>query len=97
MAEYIEREALLENLRNSHRYHAGNSREESLLYRDIRIVNEQPAADVVPVVRCKDCKYGEVDEPEDFPDQYYCHEGCGWNKGDFFCSYGERKEAEGNG
>lgn len=50
MAEYIEREALLENLRKSHRYHAGNNREESLLYRDIRIVNEQPAADVAPVV-----------------------------------------------
>ena len=45
----------------------------------------------VPVVRCKDCKQGEIDDP-DFPDQYYCHAGCGWNKGDFYCAYGERKE-----
>ena len=45
----------------------------------------------VPVVRCKDCKQGEIDDP-DFPDEYYCHAGCGWNKGDFYCAYGERKE-----
>ena len=43
------------------------------------------------IVRCKDCKHGEIDDP-DFPNQYYCHEGCGWNDGNFFCSYGERKE-----
>ena len=47
--------------------------------------------DAVPVVRCRDCKQGEVDDP-DFPDQYYCHAGCGWNNGDFYCSYGKRKE-----
>ena len=34
---------------------------------------------------------GEVDDT-DFPGQYYCHAGCGWNKGDFYCAYGERKE-----
>lgn len=45
----------------------------------------------VDVVRCRECKQGEVDDP-DFPDQYYCHMGCGWNKGDFYCAYGERKE-----
>lgn len=49
MAEYIEREALIERLEESHEYHARNSREEVLLYRDIRIINEQPAADVVEV------------------------------------------------
>jgi hypothetical protein len=50
-----------------------------------------PAVDAVEVVRCKDCKHGEIDDP-DFPDQYYCHEGCGWNNEDFFCCYGERRE-----
>lgn len=45
----------------------------------------------VDVVRCRECKQGEIDDP-DFPDEYYCHEGCGWNKGDFYCAYGERKE-----
>ena len=47
----------------------------------------------VKVVRCKDCNQGEIDDP-DFPDQYYCHAGCGWNKADFFCAYGERRESK---
>ena len=51
-----------------------------------------PTADVVEVVRCKDCKYGEIDDV-DFPDQYLCHHnGSDWNKGNHFCSYGERRD-----
>ena len=53
-------------------------------------LNSAPIIDAVPVVRCKDCKQGEIDDP-DFPDQYYCRAGCGWNNGDFYCAYGERK------
>ena len=49
-----------------------------------------PAADVVEVVRCKDCLYST---------ERYGHMECihgvsyrnTWNKPDFFCSYGERK------
>ena len=54
-------------------------------------VKEMQTVDAVPVIRCLECKQGEIDDP-DFPDQYYCHAGCGWNKGDFYCAYGERKE-----
>ena len=54
-------------------------------------LNNAPTIDAVPVVRCKYCKQGEIDDP-DFPDQYYCRAGCGWNNGDFYCAYGERKE-----
>lgn len=50
-----------------------------------------PAADVMEVVRCKDCLYST---------ERYGHMECihgvsyrnTWNKPDFFCSYGERKE-----
>ena len=59
-------------------------------------VDEQPTIDAVPVIRCRECKQGEIDDP-DFPDEYYCHAGCGWNNGDFYCSYGERKEGADNG
>ena len=52
---------------------------------------EMQTVDAVPVIRCRECKQGEIDDP-DFPDEYYCHAGCGWNKGDFYCAYGERKE-----
>ena len=58
---------------------------------DTKLIDEIPAADVAPVVRCKDCKQGEVDDP-DFPDEYYCRAGCGWNNGYFYCAYGEWKE-----
>ena len=50
----------------------------------------------VDVVRCREGKQGEIDDP-DFPDQYYCHAGCGWNNGGFYCAYGERKEGADNG
>ena len=53
-------------------------------------IEAAPTVDAVPVIRCRECKQGEIDDP-DFPDEYYCHEGCGWNKGDFYCAYGERK------
>ena len=54
-------------------------------------LNNSPTIDAVPVVRCRECKQGEVDDPA-FPDQYYCHAGCGWSNGNFYCAYGERKE-----
>ena len=54
-------------------------------------IEAAPTVDAVPVIRCRECKQGEIDDP-DFPDEYYCHAGCGWNKGDFYCAYGERKE-----
>ena len=60
------------------------------------ILREAPTVDAVGVVRCRECKQGEVDDP-DFPDQYYCHAGCGWNNRDFYCAYGERKEGADNG
>ena len=54
-------------------------------------IDQAPTIDAVPVVRCKDCKYGEVDDA-DFPAQYLCkHNGADWNNENHFCSYGERK------
>ena len=54
-----------------------------------------PAADVAEVVRCKDCLYSR---------ERYGHLECihgvsyrnTWNKPDFFCAYGERKEGADN-
>lgn len=60
------------------------------------VVNDAPTIDAVEVVRCRECKQGEIDDP-DFPDQYYCHAGCGWNNGGFYCAYGERKGGANNG
>lgn len=41
----------------------------------------KPAADVVLVVRCKDCKYRN-------PDGYKCRRDNLWHASDDFCSYG---------
>ena len=55
-------------------------------------IKEQPTADVVEVVRCKDCEYGEIDDI-DIPSQYLCHyEGYSWNDENHYCSYGKKVE-----
>lgn len=59
-------------------------------------IDDAPTIDAVPVVRCKECKRGQVDDPEYDPDLYHCELGCGWNKGYFFCAYGERKDGDTN-
>ena len=55
------------------------------------IITKYLNGEIVPVVRCKDCKHGELDDSE--RDNYYhCrHHGCDWNDGEHFCGYGERK------
>lgn len=45
----IDADALLKELKKSCEYHAENSREFSLLQRDIIIVQEQPTIDAVPI------------------------------------------------
>ena len=40
----IDADALVKRLEKSHEYHAKTSREEVLLFRDIRIINEKPTA-----------------------------------------------------
>ena len=46
-------------------------------------------ADVVEVVRCKDCKHSDLSRS---CGKYMCKKGCGGTKtDDDFCSYGERR------
>lgn len=49
-----------------------------------------PAADVAPVVRCKDCKY--YDRGECYHPRHERHLQSICQEDDDFCSYGERKE-----
>ena len=56
----------------------------------LRIIDEAPTVDAVPVVRCKDCKKWEYDE--NFSG--WCTEWRRRTLGDHFCSYGERREGE---
>ena len=90
MAEYIEREALLEDLQAAVENGGMGGMVASALK---RYVKRAPAADVAPVVRCQDCKHAWI-----HPCGYvYCHRD-GRNAYemtfnlDSFCSYGERKD-----
>lgn len=89
MAEYIEREALRKVLEVWRDAHADVDDEQGcgLLEDVIWEVAEQPAADVAPVVRCKDCKYNRGSKKCLNPDSFFAVP-----KDDDFCSYGERKD-----
>ena len=86
MAEYIARESAIEAIMSD----PPDAHYQSWYAEKI---NEIPAADVEPVVRCKDCKYWH-DNNDGYP-----HEECRWGHGETpyandFCSYGERKEGD---
>ena len=91
MAEYIDREATKRAFQN---FDAGRKGSSTLLTPDefAEYLDEFPAADVVPVVRCKDCEW--------FMREHGCPiEASGYHRGgrslpveNDFCSYGERKD-----
>lgn len=88
MAEYIKRESLIENLNKF-------APEQYNALVDM-IIRKQPVADVVEVVRCKDCQYGKGNDYEGsvkVPFMYHCtYDDLSYNGADHFCSYGKRKE-----
>lgn len=99
MDEYIKREAVIDRLkRNLDACNPGSFSE--LCYKDaIETVKCFPAADVAPVVRCKDCKHYRNypnglcylhTEPKTNARGYSGEAVC--VEPDDFCSYGERKD-----
>lgn len=55
----------------------------------IRWLNAMPAADVVRVVRCKDCRFHEDEQIG----MVYCPETVGgWVEDNWFCKGGERRD-----
>lgn len=59
----------------------------------LSVINALPVADVVEVVRCKDCIHGEYDK---MIDEYYCEMTYCSEKKNHFCGYGERKVDSGS-
>lgn len=91
MSEYIDKKALLDEIcrDNCERSYDGTCHN----CRMTETIADFPAADVAPVVRCKDCLWRGREECAMF---YRCD--CGeqhtWETDDDFCSYGERKEPD---
>lgn len=59
-------------------------------------IDELPTADVVEVVRCKDCKFWGIPHANDIEKSHYCCRDNMWcmplRFADDYCSYGEREE-----
>lgn len=91
MGEYIDKKALLDEIcrDNCERSYDGTCHN----CRMTETIADFPAADVQPVVRCKDCIWRGREECAMF---YRCE--CGeqhtWETDNDFCSYGERKEPD---
>ena len=80
MSEYIKREDAIEAV--SH---------DGQVFKSVLAIEHIPSADVVEVVRCKDCKWAEVHKRDN---GVFCeYNECGFEKNDY-CSYGERKDNE---
>lgn len=58
----------------------------------LQIVKDLPAADVVEVVRCKDCKYGDYDSKPNGAMVCLRTKDGFWREETDFCSYGKRRE-----
>lgn len=84
VSKYIDREALVAEFK---RLELGENSFIERVFADgvYAIIEQFPAADVAPVVRCKDCKYrdGTPGQPNIL---------CAQMHEDDFCSYGKRKE-----
>jgi hypothetical protein len=97
MAEYIEREALENRIRLLPRLAPYNSVSYSSVQKAIL---DAPTADVVEVVRCKDCKHYKLRNVASTykPSKPCCLRSAASKVSENdFCSFGERKEGTENG
>lgn len=86
MDEYMKRQAALDALQAPEIFNINP--------RHIELIKNIPAADVAPVVRCKDCAHATLYEDSE---GLYCTNICGLFTrvmDDDYCSYGERKDKE---
>ena len=75
MSRYIDADALIRKIQEGHKFGSLTITE---------LISECPTADVVEVVRCKDCKYEDT----------CCRMIRNEKKPSDYCSYGERREDE---
>lgn len=96
MADLIDRKELRDAL-----YEA-----DAVTMQGVKIINQFPAVDAVPAVRCEKCKHAVWDEEikmwrcvesAEYDEEMGGYFGvCEYHYGDFFCSYGKRKDGDGN-
>ena len=101
MAEHVEREALLQDISETVLFTVRGGAE--LPTPEMRGANKvidriksAPAADVVEVVRCKQCRYWEKGE-NDTEQWEYCHLLCRDMDADDYCCLGAKMDGKGEG
>lgn len=92
MAEYIKREAAIDAV-NDLAGKAPTCSAYEAVWKSARVLKKIPAADVAPVVRCKDCKHYDMGVCLKIYSDGRVHSAA-WQsrRPDDFCSYGERKD-----
>lgn len=83
MAEYIDRDKLIRDLIDNRSFCPAIVK---------NAIENAPTEDVVEVVRCKDCKYRNTHDCKMWYQCVICGDYHHWERDDYFCSYGERKE-----
>ena len=90
VAEYIDKTDLLERLKNA--MQSEYPANKLMINYAHSVVLHAPAADVVEVVRCRDCIYREFDNGCPLKESGYFKNGKMLPLDNDFCSYGERKQ-----
>lgn len=101
MAEYIDKADLVKRLENRVKDYGRDCNSNAPIISGtyqavLHMVENLPTADVVSVVRCKDCKrcehfYPECDINGNHREAYYCKSIKGDVKPDDYCCWGERR------
>lgn len=88
MAEYIDREAAIKAMENADCALIADNAESCKADYLREIIKSVPAADVVPVVLCKDCRYAVAA----WGDVYACTKPHRLVSGNHFCGFGARMD-----
>ena len=85
MIDYISRQAAIEAIHKEYKEKFFSKNDMYLfgLINSMIFVGQVPSADVVEVVRCKDCKYAD--------EYHHCYKVQFWGTDNDFCSRGERR------
>ena len=92
MSRYIDADKLVEYQEHAWDWDTVNGIETAIALRQvISDIRHEPTADVVEVVRCKDCKFWQTDWKTSYDGYHYCSMVDIVVDGDFYCKDGERK------
>ena len=60
-------------------------------------IHELPTIDAVPVVRCKDCKWWNVEWKYNEDGECFCYNMHQWTVPQFYCAVAERRDVNATG